>query len=571
MALTQDQINQAYQSALGRAADAGGAQFYASQNMDYNTLLNTLAASQEAQSRAQSTPVAAPTSSSYNGLASAPVYNNGFYDYKANQTSDINSGLTYGSMTNDRDYQINKAFQAVLGRNADQAGMEYYLNSGKGVQDIYKDLYASQEYQSYNPNANLAGGVAFNQNGVRNDVSYQGMLNTGAFDYGLNSAAEYNAMLNPFTYDAQQYDSQGRLVTGGGTAWDGKSNVGVTLGAQGAKNMIDATMVSGLPTSYVDAMGGYMPAYNTARDAFGQEAMGIPSNENILKYGNNQWLQTTGMTGNKNYTEGNQYYKAAQQNPTGSLRFDAAGNVIGNSNGALSASGGSLLGNGVASGSAMPSGSNTGFNVNELKTAALADASNPIVRQAIARANQTMNSRGLLNTSMATQAAQEAAIAKALEIAAPDTAAYYADQRDAKQFGYNKELTQLKGDMDFRTAGALARLNNDLSIANAQAQYNMKVGDVTQTNYITMIDRIQQDTTKQVQQINSSAMPYEEKQAAIRNIQSQAQAQIDNANRLFKSTNGWQDQWAVAADTYSWQVEGAPEKPASTTTTNEWG
>lgn len=49
MALTQEQINQAYQAALGRGADAGSAQFY----VDYNTLLNTLAASQEAQSRAQ--------------------------------------------------------------------------------------------------------------------------------------------------------------------------------------------------------------------------------------------------------------------------------------------------------------------------------------------------------------------------------------------------------------------------------------------------------------------------------------------------------------------------------------
>ncbi len=211
--------------------------------------------------------------------------------------------------------------------------------------------------------------------------------------------------------------------------------------------------------------------------------------------------------------------------------------------------------------SATPSMSNTDFNVNELKTAAIADSNNPIVRQAMARAMQSMNGRGLLNSSMATQAAQEAAIAKALEIAAPDTAAYYTDQRDAKQFDYSKQLTKLQGEINFQNSAGLARLNNDLGIANAQAQYNMKVGDVTQTNYITMIDRIQQDTTKQVQQINSSAMPYEEKQAAIRNIQAQAQAQIDNANRLFKSTNGWQDQWAVAADTYSWQVEGAPEKP----------
>ena len=231
--------------------------------------------------------------------------------------------------------------------------------------------------------------------------------------------------------------------------------------------------------------------------------------------------------------------------------------------------------NKAASSSAAP----TNFSTNELKVAAIASKDNPIVRQAMARAMQSMNGRGLLNSSMATQAAQEAAIAKALEIAAPDTAAYYQDLRDGKQFGYQSQLNQQGYDHTKDMAGInfgyqsqlnqqgygnqeyMARLNNDLSIANSQAQYDMKVGDVTQTNYITMIDRIQQDTTKQVQQINSRAMPYEEKQAEIRNIQALAQAQIDTANLLFKSTNGWQDQWAVAADTYSWQVEGAPEKP----------
>ena len=49
MALTQEQINQAYQIALGRTADAGGAQFYANSGMDYSTLMNTLQASQEYQ------------------------------------------------------------------------------------------------------------------------------------------------------------------------------------------------------------------------------------------------------------------------------------------------------------------------------------------------------------------------------------------------------------------------------------------------------------------------------------------------------------------------------------------
>lgn len=197
----------------------------------------------------------------------------------------------------------------------------------------------------------------------------------------------------------------------------------------------------------------------------------------------------------------------------------------------------------------------TNFSTNELKVAAIADKDNPLVRQAIARARQNFAGRGLLNTSMAEQSAQEAAIAKALEIAAPDTAAYYTDQRDAKQFDYQTALNQ----QSYAQQEYMARLNNDLGIASAQAQYDMKVGDTTHTNYLTMIDRIQQDTTKQVQQINSSAMPYTEKEAAIKNIQAQAQAQIANANQLFKSMNGWQDSWAVAADSYGWSTASLPQ------------
>jgi hypothetical protein len=200
------------------------------------------------------------------------------------------------------------------------------------------------------------------------------------------------------------------------------------------------------------------------------------------------------------------------------------------------------------------SSSGNNFTTNELKVAAIADKANPLVQQAMARARQSFAGRGLLNTSMAEQAAQEAAISKALEIASPDTAAYYTDQRDAKQFDYQTALNQ----QSYAQQEYMARLNNDLNISNAQAQYDMKVGDTTHTNYLTMIDRIQQDTTKQVQQINSSAMPYTEKEAAIKNIQAQAQAQIANANQLFKTMNGWQDSWAVAADSYGWSTASLP-------------
>jgi hypothetical protein len=200
MALTQEQINQAYQAALGRTADTGGAQFYASSGMDYNTLLNTLQASQEAQSRAVAAPQpSAPAGN--NGVYTAPVFNNGTYDFNANGTKGYQNN-TIGEVQ-DRDWYINREFQALLGRNADEAGLNYYLNSGMSMQDIQKSLMASDEYKKAG-NVAQTGGVGFNANGVRADLTQQGLVNTLGFDlsnaYGRDmTGQQVNAILKPFS------------------------------------------------------------------------------------------------------------------------------------------------------------------------------------------------------------------------------------------------------------------------------------------------------------------------------------------------------------------------------------
>lgn len=66
---------------------------------------------------------------------------------------------------------------------------------------------------------------------------------------------------------------------------------------------------------------------------------------------------------------------------------------------------------------------------NLLKTDTQGNYTNQVVRQAADRAMQQMAGRGLLNSSMAMQAAQEAAIAKAIEIAGPDAQTYFQQGR----------------------------------------------------------------------------------------------------------------------------------------------
>lgn len=75
---------------------------------------------------------------------------------------------------------------------------------------------------------------------------------------------------------------------------------------------------------------------------------------------------------------------------------------------------------------------------------------NPVVRQAVDRAMQQMAGRGLLNSSMAAQAAQEAAIAKAIEIVGPDAERYFQQGR-ANQDAQNvfaRDEQQYRYDLD---------------------------------------------------------------------------------------------------------------------------
>lgn len=95
---------------------------------------------------------------------------------------------------------------------------------------------------------------------------------------------------------------------------------------------------------------------------------------------------------------------------------------------------------------------------NLLGTDAQGNYTNPVVQQAANRALQQFSGRGLLNSSMAQQAAIEAATSKAIEIAGPDAQTYFAQgranqdaanvfERDAR--GYAQENSQLDKQLNF--------------------------------------------------------------------------------------------------------------------------
>ena len=117
---------------------------------------------------------------------------------------------------------------------------------------------------------------------------------------------------------------------------------------------------------------------------------------------------------------------------------------------------------------------------NLLKTDERGNYTSPVVRQAVDRAMQQMAGRGLLNSSIATQAAQEAAIAKAIEIVGPDAERYFqqgrANQdaqnvfaRDEVNFGYDLSKMSYANQLELGKMGYANQL--DLGKMGVQQSY----------------------------------------------------------------------------------------------------
>lgn len=103
---------------------------------------------------------------------------------------------------------------------------------------------------------------------------------------------------------------------------------------------------------------------------------------------------------------------------------------------------------------------------------------NPLIRQAAENAMQQMSGRGLLNSSMALEAATQAAISKAIEIAGPDAQTYFSQgranqdvrnvfERDKRQFAQDdkvqdKKFAQDDYMLDKQQSHDLVRLEKEL-------------------------------------------------------------------------------------------------------------
>jgi hypothetical protein len=197
---------------------------------------------------------------------------------------------------------------------------------------------------------------------------------------------------------------------------------------------------------------------------------------------------------------------------------------------------------------------------------------NPVIRQAVERAQQQFAKRGLVNSSMAAQAGQEAAIAKAIEIAGPDAATYFqqgrANQdaqnvfaRDETQQGYternNVNSWQNDANLQNQRLVADANLQTQRIVADAQGRHEDQdfrgsLLDREQSfnlrqNYVTAQDRVSQSYQRMVDTINTSQMTPEDKTEALNNAAGIRDTEAAFINNLFAKQPNWSNEWLAMA------------------------
>lgn len=167
----------------------------------------------------------------------------------------------------------------------------------------------------------------------------------------------------------------------------------------------------------------------------------------------------------------------------------------------------------------------------------LLDANNPVIRQAGERAMAQFAQRGLLNSSMAIEAANEAMTSKAIEIAGPDAQRYFQNRREnvdwQNKFSQNEQLHGYDLEKIDAQAGASEKL--------ASSNYARTL----QTNYLQSIQSAESQMQRFIQSIQASDIPPEAKTAQIQQMQLSFNNTISMMKAAYKNMPQWVDEWSL--------------------------
>lgn len=201
----------------------------------------------------------------------------------------------------------------------------------------------------------------------------------------------------------------------------------------------------------------------------------------------------------------------------------------------------------------------------EMRVANLVKNSHPLLEQARQRTLEQFSARGLLNSSVAMQAAQEAVLAKAIEMASQDAATMnkqgMANQGYKNEFA-GREQTQnytrenqyndylYRGDLmqqEYGLRGGL--LERELAVRDRYEQSAASRNESTDARgrYTTSMSQLQRDYQNEYARLTQNAdIAPAEQERFIDNLNKRYRVMYDDINAIYEALPVWQNAWSVA-------------------------
>lgn len=173
----------------------------------------------------------------------------------------------------------------------------------------------------------------------------------------------------------------------------------------------------------------------------------------------------------------------------------------------------------------------------------LLDANNPVIRQAGERVMGQFAQRGIPNSSMAIEAANEAMISKAIEIAGPDAQRYYTNRRENVDWNNKFAQQDQSHQYDLENQKTAATLNQETYAKNSDVSQK----NTLQQNYLAYVASSNNVMAQQIAAIQAADMSPDAKTSQIAEIQMVFSNAMTTFKETFKKMPAWKDEWAALA------------------------
>lgn len=401
---------------------------------------------------------------------------------------------------NDTSSIIQQTYKNVLGRDADQAGLDYWSKQGdsSGLGGVFDGIRSSDEYRAKNSSTNA----------IQQD--YRNLLGRDADQAGLDYWSGQNlsgadrgmAFLNSAEY------------TGGNGAEWARDKAASTAGTWGA---------------------GYSGVYNpkTGQVQIGNQSFDPNDYAGIYGAAHADEIAASGLSAADHWNQVGQF-KGYDWGLSDGMRQQIAnrtpaGNYDATFNSQVDAASETIEG--------------------RLKS--LLDPNNAVIRQAGDQARMAFASRGLLNSSMSEQAAMEAMVSKAIDIAGPDAQRYFQNRMNNVDWQNKFAQDQQQQSYALQNMAVQHQYNRDLATLNN----SFDTGKIDQTqnyslrqNYLSAISQANAIYQDNVARLQAAQMSTKDKQTALDAAKTLRDSNIALMNSAFAAQPGWAKEWSVEAD-----------------------